>query len=102
MTWKFWQSNVPLLSRQLAQVERLLKTIEVRLMALGTLAQSIVDAVAAERTQTASAIALLVQLNALIQAATNPEDLAALQQAAADLVADTTAVADAVKANTPV
>jgi len=71
-------------------------------MALGTLAQSIVDAVAAERTQTASAIALLVQLNGLIQAATNPEDLAALQQAAADLVADTTAVADAVKANTPV
>ena len=71
-------------------------------MALGTLAQSIVDAVAEEKTQTASAIALLVQLNALIQNATTPEDLAALQQAASDLVADSSAVADAVKANTPV
>ena len=71
-------------------------------MALGTLAQTIVDAVAEEKTQTASAIALLVQLNALIQNATTPEDLAALQQAAADLVADSSAVADAVKANTPV
>ena len=70
-------------------------------MALGTLAQAIVDAVAAERTQTASAIVLLHELNDLIQAARNPEDLAALQQAAADLVADTAAVAAAVAENTP-
>jgi len=70
-------------------------------MALGTVAQSIVDAVSAERTQTASAIALLTQLNMLIQAASSPDDLAALKQAALDLVTDSEVVAAAVAANTP-
>jgi len=70
-------------------------------MAISDLAQEIVDAVAAERTQTASAIVLLTQLNALIQAANDPAALASLKQAAADLVADSSLVAEAVVANTP-
>jgi hypothetical protein len=100
MQWRYLFS--PLLNQQVAKVDRILSKIEVRLMALGTMAQMIVDAVAIEKTQTASAIVLLHQLNDLIQSANNPEDLAALQQAASDLVADSQAVSDAIKENTPV
>ena len=89
------------LSQRLDRIECLVVQMGEDIMAISDLAQEIVDAVAAERTQTASAIALLTQLNALIQAANDPTALAALKQAAADLVADTAAVANAVTANTP-
>jgi len=99
---EWWCARRRTLRQRLDKIEALIVKNGDDIMALGILAQSIVDAVAAERTQTASAIALLTQLNDLIQAARNPEDLAALQQAAADLVADTALVAAAVTQNTPV
>ena len=67
-------------------------------MAISATTQAVVDAVAAEKTESASAIALLGQLTGLIQSA---DDLAALKQAAADLTANTATVAAAVTANTP-
>lgn len=70
-------------------------------MALNTTTQAILDAVTAEKTQTASAIVLLQQLNSLVQNVQSPEDLVALKQAVADLTGNTAAITAAVQANTP-
>jgi len=70
-------------------------------MALSQVAQDIVSAVAAEKTQTASAIMLLNQLNILIQGVQSQEDIDALKTAAAELAADSDQLRAAVTAYTP-
>jgi len=66
-------------------------------MEISALALGIVDAVAAEKAQTAAVVVLLRELHRLVVNATNADDLAALRQAAKDLQADTQMVALAIQ-----
>jgi len=66
-------------------------------MEISALTLGIVDAVAAEKAQTAAVVVLLRELHRLVVNATNADDLAALRQAAKDLQADTQMVALAIQ-----
>lgn len=94
MTWWLFR---PSLKQRVAWIEQSLKRIEGDIMEISALALGIVDAVAAEKAQTAAVVVLLRELHRLVVNATNADDLAALRQAAKDLQADTQMVALAIQ-----
>lgn len=89
------------LTERLERIERGLTSIFHKMSTLSQQVQDLQAAVANETAVDQSAITLLQKLAQMINDAANSGDLAAVQQLATEISANTNALAAAVQANTP-